>query len=267
MFAAVAALALAGAQAASPQSSFTDPSGDAGGAPDITAVSVDTDPFGAIQFTITTAQPRAEDGYLLVGIDADANPGTGGPYGVDYIVEYLQGAYAFAKWNGTSYVDAPASTVLVSFDGNVSRIEINQSDLDGTDHINFLVSGQQIVNGTVVSQDYAPDTGTWPYTVAAAPLPPTVALDAPLARAPGIHAGKRFSVVAPVETDADAVTVACAARVGARALRVRAVYANGRAVCTGLVPRGTAGKKLVGRFTASITNDQAGTSFTFVILR
>ena len=48
-------------------------------------------------------------------------------------------------------------------------------------------------------------------------------------------------------------------------MRTRARYLGGRAVCTGVVPKGTAGQRLVGTETATISGAKASTRFSFAV--
>src|SRR5918995_3582522 len=57
VFLATGLLALAAAQVAKADVSFTDPAGDSGTAPDITAVTAANDPAGNLTFTVRTNQP------------------------------------------------------------------------------------------------------------------------------------------------------------------------------------------------------------------
>ena len=86
-----------------------------------------------------------------------------------------------------------------------------------------------------------------------------------MAKAPGIHAGKAFSISEHMTTNRKPVRVTCSAHVGSTIVRAAGHYAAGSASCTGLVPRGTAGKRLTGAITASIAGAKKTRTFGFVI--
>lgn len=102
----VVALAL-GASAASNSTtavSITDPSGDAGAAPDITRVTVADDIAGSFTFSVdlATMPDLQPDGFLVVFIDADRDPDTG-RNGAEYYVAASPRGLDLARWNGTAW--------------------------------------------------------------------------------------------------------------------------------------------------------------------
>jgi hypothetical protein len=94
---------------------------------------------------------------------------------------------------------------------------------------------------------------------------PTVALGKPIVKAPGLHAGRRFTISTHVATNASTVRVTCAAKIGGRPVRNAGRYANNSAICSGSLPKGTAGKRLIGSVTASIVGQTVTKSFSRVI--
>src|SRR2546430_6574211 len=84
---------------------YADPTGDAGAAPDITGVTMSSDPGGALTFRMSVASWPAGDVLGSLWIDSDANPGTGAPFagGAEYafIVDLADKAYAVSHWNGS----------------------------------------------------------------------------------------------------------------------------------------------------------------------
>ena len=174
----VALALVATAPGSTAATTFTDPTGDSGGAPDITNVVVDNDATGTITMTVTTANQAdlATDARVDIIFDTDRNPATGSPSGGDY-------------------------RVLMSL------------------------------------------------------------------KAPGLHAGKLFSVRVRVSTTATAVRVRCVVKVSGKALRVVGSYARAThiASCTGRAPVATAGKRLAGTMTVTISGDRDSKTFSFVI--
>ncbi len=74
----VIVLSLLAARVALAEDRYTDPAGDSGSAPDITAVSVANDAADNITFTVTTNQPALASGNSSVDlIDTDRNRSTG----------------------------------------------------------------------------------------------------------------------------------------------------------------------------------------------
>lgn len=106
IFISVVTLAL-GASAASTSAtsvSITDPTGDAGAAPDITKVTVADDGAGSFTFTIelATMPDLQPDGFLVVFVDADRDSDTG-RNGAEYYVAASPRGVDLARWNGTAW--------------------------------------------------------------------------------------------------------------------------------------------------------------------
>jgi hypothetical protein len=284
--AAVALALVATAPGSTAATTFTDPTGDSGGAPDITNVVVDNDAAGTITMTVTTANQAdlATDALVDIIFDTDRNPATGSPSGGDYRVLIIgqTKSFGFLRWSGSQWDVAPGPTLQLSHSANTFHITINKSDLGGTAAFDFFLVGVQLSGDTVASRDDAPDgTAVWTYTLGAAPPPtttttpppppppppPTVGLGAVSLKAPGLHAGKLFSVRARVSTTATAVRVRCVVKVSGKALRVVGSYARAThiASCTGRAPVATAGKRLAGTMTVTISGDRDSKTFSFVI--
>ena len=83
----------------------------------------------------------------------------------------------------------------------------------------------------------------------------------------GLHAGKVFSVRAHVTTTATAVRVSCVVKVSGKVVRTTGSYARAThtATCTGRAPAGTAGKRLAGTMSVTISGDFDSKTFSFVI--
>ncbi len=250
---------------ASSLGSFTDPAGDSGSAVDVTAVSVDNDASGNITIAITTNQPALPaDAVLILPFDADRNAATGSPSGIEYSFQLRSTGPSLSVWTGSTFAPAPSTTLGVSYTSGVARLTINKSELGNTSGFAFRIVSSFITGGQAGSIDLAPDSGAYTYVLA---TPATVAEGKPVAKTPGVHAGKRFRISAPVTTSARPVTVTCAARVGRKALVARGRYAAGAATCSGVVPSGTAGKRLTGLITAAVTGARQTKPFSFAIAR
>jgi hypothetical protein len=96
---------------------------------------------------------------------------------------------------------------------------------------------------------------------------PTVSLGRAVAKVPGIHAGRAFSVSSAVTTTSGSVRVTCTARVGGLILHPRSSYARGRAICIGIVPAVSIGKRLTGTITATAGSKKDTETFSFVVRR
>lgn len=289
----VAALVLAAtASGGSEATTFTDPTGDSGGAPDITTVIVDADAAGTITLIVITAnQPDlAADAVLDLVLDTDRNGSTGSPSGGEYRVLIFgqDRSYEFLHWDGNHWADASAASLKVALAPNAFGIQINKADVGGIDVFDFYVSGEQIAaDGSVTARDDAPDgTAVWTFSLVAAPPPPTTTTTTTTAPPPppppppptvglgrvslaaaGLHAGKLFLVKSHVTTTAAAVKVTCVVKVSGRAVRMRSAYARPThmATCSGRAPAATVGKRLAGAMTVTISGDRDSKTFSFVI--
>lgn len=272
---------LAIASGAAADQSYTDPPGDGKVGTDITNMTVRNDAAGNISIQVASANPIVANHALAIFIDADQNPGTGSSTGDDY---WMYGGPAvgtgFFAWNGSQFAPvSPADFVVGAAASNVTEFRFNKTDIGNRSAFNFVVISISIDPPDVNFWDFAPDTGRYTYTLSTGttttttttttsppPPPPTVTLGAPVARA-GIHAGKAFSISAPVSTNAGSVRVTCTARVGGLTLHPRGSYVGARAVCAGLAPAGSTGKRLTGTITATITGSRKTRSFSFLVRR
>jgi len=285
----VAALVLAAtATGGAKLTTFTDPTGDSGTAPDITTVAVDADAAGTITLIVTTAnQPDlAADAVLDLVFDTDRNGGTGSPSGGEYriLVFGQDKSFEFLHWDGTQWADATAASLKIAHAANIFGFQINKSDLGGTAAFDFYIVGVQLAaDGSVTARDDAPDgSAVWTFNLAAAPpppttttapppppppSPPTVGLGKVSLAAAGLHAGKLFLVKAHVTTTASAVKVSCVVKVSGKAVVVRGAYARAThtATCSGRAPVGTAGKRMAGTMTVTISGDRDSKTFSLFI--
>jgi hypothetical protein len=84
--------------------------------------------------------------------------------------------------------------------------------------------------------------------------------------ATALRAGKPFRITASVRTTAGSVEVSCTANAAGRTIRTSGAFAAGTAVCTGFVPKRTAGRRLAGTFRVVGADGTArSASFSFPI--
>lgn len=223
-------------------SSFPDAVSD--GDPDITQVTVASNAAGGITFVVQLGnrQQLAENEFLFVLIDTDANAATGAaPNGIDAVLQLTAGSADLFRWNGSAFADAQSQTVY-GYVYKGFRIAVNKRDLGlaaGT--FNFWVetrSGQKA--------DDAPDGRIATHTLSAKPLALTVrGFGAPRT----VRAGSRFVVAMRVyRSDLEELTsaggVRCTARYGRKAVKVQAAFPDDVAGCVGTAPRAAKRKTL-----------------------
>jgi hypothetical protein len=146
---------------------YSDPQGDQQGrAPDVTTVNVSHTTSGNITWRINVAnQPTlAADSSLWLWIDSDRNPDTGAPdtLGSEYVFVVAADGYEFARWTGTEFVDAPFTTVSVSYNAG-GTFTVNRSELGNTNGFNFWAVGIQDTGPETANRDDAPNEGTFAY--------------------------------------------------------------------------------------------------------
>jgi hypothetical protein len=273
MLLAVAALALMVAQGATADQSYTDANGDGRSGTDITTLTVRNDPAGNISIQVASASPIVANHAIAIFIDADKNQATG-DQGDDY---WMYGGPAvgvgFFAWNGSDFVRTnPPDFQVGAASSNVTDFRFSKADIGNVSSFNFVAISISIDPPNINFWDAAPDTGYFTYNLAAPPPPPppppppTVALGAATSPA-GVHAGKAFTISAPVRTTASAVKVACTAKVGGLTLHPRGTYAKGRAACTAVAPRTSVGKRLTGTITATVSGAKATRAFSLAVRR
>jgi cell division septation protein DedD len=249
---------------------YSEPAGDAHGAPDITGVTVTSDTAGQIVFAISTADLPPEQGIAtLVGLDTDSNESTGAPetLGADYMlfVDEGENAFGFLRWTGSDWDDAPSATVRVRSSRTGVLASVNRSELGGTQSLNFWV---RTIRGEVASgqMDDAPDDGTWNYTLTAGG-PDIREIVVTTSPAPRPKAGKRFTVTptAVRVPGLDPLAAApprpesytCKAKLGSKALA-----GSGTGSCTFTLKKAARGKKLT--VAVTVTYQGASKTATFV---
>lgn len=265
LFLATGLLALAAAQVAKADASFTDPAGDAGTAPDITAATAANDAAGNLTFTVRTNQPTlGADAAVFIVFDLDQNAQTGSG-GVESFFVIGSDGWQFLKWNGTEFASAAAPSANGSYANGLATFKVSKADLGGVEQFTFWADTAQFdANGAVIAEDTAPDgTDAWEY-VFAKPLTLRAGTTTTVPVRP--RAGKAFAVRARI-TRGDtggplaSGTVTCTVRVGTARIRASGRVSGGVAVCNMQIPK-TAKGKLV-RGTMKVTFQGVSTTKTF----
>jgi hypothetical protein len=268
----VGGLAAAGALAA-PQrvsansASYTDPMGDTGTAPDITAVSVSNDDAGAITFTVTISG-RTELGPnddIAIVIDHDRSEDTGLMLeGWDYFIDLTaSGAKLFTITELGDLAPVGASSLVASYANGAATFQINRSDLGGTGCFAFYVASET-VQGVERVHDDAPDGDDyWVYDLK---LPVTaVGIEMSRPYVSKARAGRTFQVSAKVSRkDTGAGVngqVTCSARLGGKTLRKSGRSSAGFASCSWTLPKSARGKWLGGTISVNYQGATAKRSF------
>lgn len=171
------AVARTPAQAAAGSSSFTDPSGDAGVAPDITSVLVSNDDQGLITFRITVPNRSAlgpddavavplgtDDPNLVSGLRSD---------GTNFVLVLEATGPSLLAWNGEDMVavDPAPGSLTGSFSNGLGVVTVLQEDLapgfpdmSVPIELTFYALGIAFTGNDVLAQDDAPDgDGVWKY--------------------------------------------------------------------------------------------------------
>ena len=166
----VAALALVAVPLAAADANFTDPTGDANGAPDVVGVIVANDSKNRVAFEIKLADHLTlpADGEIAVTLDSDKNPETGRG-GWDYVaVVGNDGSNVLRRWDGTQWLDAPSTTARTWVIAGYVLYSIDRSELGNTAAFDFAVDSVKVTNAEVVATDLAPEEDSfWSYTTVA----------------------------------------------------------------------------------------------------
>lgn len=255
---ATVALALGGSAAGAPSAeraaaitSYNDPAGDSGTAPDVTIVEVANDVLtGALVFWIQTPnRPTlgAGDAIVLL-LNTDSNLATGEPNtGAEYAIDLRASSGGLFRWNGSDFVGSPSASLDTFYSESVkgARIEVHPNDLGGATALTF-----NIVTVAGESADLAPNAGGWQYAPRPERLAITVERQAITPNPP--RAGRPMTVaVLFVRSDLNEFveegTIVCTLKVGGRALRATTrAFRGGLATCVWRLPASAKGKRVTG---------------------
>jgi hypothetical protein len=267
-------LALLAVQGALADQTYSDPVGDSGSAPDITAVAVGNDDVGNYTFRITTNQPDlATDAVIFAYIDSDVNSATGWPHpglGADYFfVADRDGGVLFHVVGNIIEIEFD-STFSASYAAGTLTARVNRADLGGTERFVFFVEAEQSdANGVTIAADRAPGVPAFfEYAPARAAL--VLSVGKPVGSPGRPTAGKPFTVAAPVSrSDGQPFSsgkVTCRVKVGAKPLRAAGRVANQSTRCSMTIPRNAKGSVLRGTLTVSAGDAKpVARSFSFRI--
>jgi hypothetical protein len=268
---------------------FTDPAGDAKGAPDITTVTISDDAnTGMIQITatvvgITTIDPSLEPD-IDVYLDTDKSTVTGND-GDDYDLYYVRdpegGSWDIGRWNGSKWEEVPQSTMMsFSRSGDTVSWRFSKADVGGTTGFNFwagaAIWNTQTTPWEITAMDQAPDGGVWTYELSApAPTTTTVAPVKPLIGSPTITpgnatAGKRFTISFRVtrSDNGAALTVGrmiCNPSIQGKVLPNAEQFKAGVARLSLMIPKNAKGKLLKVKVTIKLGSQSATKVSTFRI--
>jgi hypothetical protein len=195
---------------------FTDPRGDAGTAPDITAVSaIPSAQSVAFRITVANMDRLAAGSELFLAIDRDRGAVTGDQHGVDFVYSLREGGSVLRtrRWSGTQHVSF-ASTATGSYESGVATFVVTLEELGFPSTIGFGAIGSRAPDS-----DAAPGNGSWPLVLREALRVRSAAVRfAPSAPV----AGRAFRVAAASGLLSDgtsrAATASCTARIAGRRL-------------------------------------------------
>jgi hypothetical protein len=263
VFVAGAVIASGSGAATARSATFTDPSGDAQGGPDVTRVAVSGDAAsGTLAVTVTApgygaAVAGGLERDIVAWLDTDANDSTGDPEdGTEYGLQAWNDAtgkwWNIVRWNGTAWESVPESaTMRITGQGDSVTWGLNTADLGGATSFRFyVVAGNwNTTSERFDARDDAPDRGWWSYDIAApSQTPPatppqeakvSLVIGGPKATPRAPRAGKPFAVSYLVKFQKlETVTV-----VGIESGQIResqvltwTPVARGKAVCTATAP-------------------------------
>jgi hypothetical protein len=226
-----------------------DAAGD--GAPDITRLRVGSNAT-AVTFIVDLAnQTKLEENQLVVIlIDSDLNQETG-LNGVDALLAMVTGdEVGLFRWNGTQFVVSESQSAYGYHYGGF-RLAVARSELAlTTGTLRFFV-----LTFPAESGDASPDSSFAEYTLPNDPLTLQIAR---FTAAKTVVAGKRYTAALQARRSdlaelSSAGEVVCAAKVGAKKVKVTATFPADRATCSGVVPKSAKGKTL--KVTVTLTLD------------
>jgi hypothetical protein len=257
-------------QSASADSSASDPIGDAGAAPDITAVSVANDGSGALAFTVRTgAGTLSTTTAIVVSLDTDKNASTGSD-GIEYLFVIDGGGWGLLKWNGSTFEQAAAPSASAVYSAGAAVFKINKSDIGVADSFVYYADSYLFdANDEVVATDTAPDgTAVYTYTLTKPAAPAPLRLTAgSITYSAKARAGSPETVrVAVTRSDTGrglaSGTATCSVKVGTTAVHAVGSVRGGAAICTFRIPKSAHGKTLHGTVKARFGSSVVTKSFS-----
>lgn len=274
---ALAASLVFGLSASAATGSFTDPAGDANGAPDVTGVSITSDAAGTVQLSVSAPGLAVIDGAkepeVDVYFDTDKNTSTGSSSGSEFDLYYWRTAddsgWDLVKWTGKDYVEAPAPQTTFSRSGDILTWRFSNKTDIVTSGFNFhVISAIFDASQNEIASDAAPDDGLWTYDVTSAVIAPAVGK--PSAMPAHASHGRLFSVSFPVtRTDTgqplQGGTLKVTTTIAGKTVAKNASLTNATANVAIQIPTRAKGKTLVVRVTVTANGKSATRSVSFVI--
>jgi hypothetical protein len=273
LFAALALGLVAGASATAADEpsvsrlAFSDPAGDAAGAPDLTNVAVTGDArTGMLAFTVSASGTRAPspDGLtrlVAVVLDTDSNPTTGNT-GSEYMLLYLNDpadwSWDVVRWDGSAWQPvAYAATMGFGRTDTTLTWRLSKADLGGSTRFTLgAVAALLGADGTgMVGRDRAPAEGEWIYDING-PTRSVTHVVKPLIGKPVLvptrpRAGRRVTLSVPVKQAQGAklvpltrATMSCNPTIAGRTIAHAESLKNGLARLSFVVPKTAKGKTL-----------------------
>lgn len=261
--------------------SFTDPAGDASGAPDITNVAINGDAgTGTITISVTATgfKPASPDGMTRIvdlWMDTDNNRSTGSTAGNEYLLETYDDPadpehwWGFAHWTGSAWQSGPyGPTVRFGRGGDVLRWTINKADLGGATGFALYATAVTVdASDNVIARDVAPEVGAWVYDISGPTRTQTIFLTSTIGKPVMIPAqaiaGKRFTVSFPVSQTGGAKTepltrgtMVGAPSVAGKVIRHTESFTAGVARLSFVVPKTAKGKQLKVKVTIKASSYQ-----------
>ena len=275
--AAFAAAAVLAAAAGANSGTFTDPAGDAGGAPDITTVAVNDSASGLLQFsaTVTGLSVNTPTTFGLL-LDTDRNVATGMTGGFEYAVFLMHdadgGVYSLMHWTGTTLQNLNSPSLALSVSGDAYTFSIAKAELGSPTSFNWgVLAAATDSQGNITAMDRAPDGGNWIYELSAA-TPPTVVVQ-PVIGVPATvpakpKAGKQFTVSFPVTRSDNGAplttgTMICDPSVNGKVITHRESFVNGNARLAFTIPKTAKSKTLKVQVTIKVGGKSAHRVVTY----
>ncbi len=153
---------------------YTDPGGDSGNAPDITTVTVSNDDVPVVTIAVTTPnRPALANGDIVsVLLDTDRSSSTGyGGFEKALLLGQTDGTQRAILCPWSSNPDSSACVpATANHSGGVATFTFRAADVDVTAGFSFLMLA---LNGSSGDDDFAPDNPPgWAYTIQTGSPPP-----------------------------------------------------------------------------------------------
>jgi hypothetical protein len=280
----------AGTRASEPwTATFTDPAGDASGAPDVTGVAITGDEATGM-FTVsviaTGAVPASPDGLsrrVDVWLNTDKNDSTGSTSGNEYGLDFgddpadQRSGWDIGRWDGTAWQSVPESpTMRFAMQQSAMNWTFNKSDVGGaTGFAVYVSTATYDAADKLIARDFAPNGGRWvfdlsgPSTTMTTFLTPVVGK--PVTVPATATAGKRLTISFPVTrtdvggkaTPLTSGTIVGAPTIAGRAIRHTESFTQGVARISFVVPTTAKGKRLTVKVTIKAPSSRGEDAISF----